>query len=159
MTMAANKTNAPPSKAEVVKKLEVALSSLYLLAIKTHGFHWNVEGPLFIELHKMFETQYTQLFETADVFAERMRALDAKAPTSAAKFATLTRVKEEPKASLPAMEMVQKLVDDYAVLMQDLQAGADAADEADDIATEDLFVATLRETGKTAWMLKAMLEK
>ena len=47
---------------------------------KTHGFHWNVTGPMFQTLHLMFMEQYTDLWNSIDVIAERIRALGEYAP-------------------------------------------------------------------------------
>lgn len=34
------------------------LADSYTLYLKTHNYHWNVEGPMFNTLHTLFETQY-----------------------------------------------------------------------------------------------------
>src|SRR5580700_10405042 len=64
------------SSAQMVKHLVNVVSDTYLLMIKTHGYHWNVTGPLFPQLHLFLETQYNELFAAADEVAERIRALD-----------------------------------------------------------------------------------
>ena len=63
--------------AEGLSKL---LSDTFMLYLKTHNFHWNVRGPMFQTLHLMFETQYTELWTSIDIIAERIRSLDADAP-------------------------------------------------------------------------------
>lgn len=45
------------------------------LLIKTHGYHWNVEGPHFRQLHIQFMEQYTEMWTAVDELAERIRAL------------------------------------------------------------------------------------
>jgi hypothetical protein len=67
--------------------LKSFLGDTYALMIKTHFFHWNVTGPEFPVLHALFEKQYTDLFEAADVVAERVRALDDHPPGGAKTFA------------------------------------------------------------------------
>ena len=51
------------------------LADTYVLYGKTHGFHWNVTGPMFNTLHLMFMEQYTELWNALDEIAERIRAL------------------------------------------------------------------------------------
>lgn len=63
----------------IAAQLGKLLADTYSLYLKTHGFHWNVTGPMFNTLHLMFETQYQELWAAADVVAERMRALDVHA--------------------------------------------------------------------------------
>ena len=66
------------------KKITLGLSELladsYMLYIKTHNFHWNVEGPMFNTLHVMFMEQYTELWNSLDLIAERIRSLGEYAP-------------------------------------------------------------------------------
>ncbi|NNK38941.1 MAG: DNA starvation/stationary phase protection protein, partial [Xanthomonadales bacterium] len=45
----------------IAEGLSRLLADSYTLYLKTHNYHWNVEGPLFNTLHQMFEDQYTEL--------------------------------------------------------------------------------------------------
>ena len=56
------------------------LADTWVLYGKTHGFHWNVTGPMFNSLHGMFDTQYNELWDSLDEIAERIRALGMPAP-------------------------------------------------------------------------------
>ena len=85
------------------------LADTYTLYLKTHNYHWNVEGPMFQTLHTMFETQYTELALAVDLIAERIRALGHYAPGSYAQYAKLSSISEEtgvPKAE----DMIKNLV-------------------------------------------------
>lgn len=146
---------ASPSDA-VVKTLGVVLADNYVLALKTHGFHWNVEGPLFPQLHEMFGRQYEALVDAADDVAERLRALDVVAPASFAQFVRIGNISEETKAP-SAQGMVAQLLADYEILADDLHKAIEVADDADDEDTEDLLTGQLHEAHKTAWMLRVML--
>ncbi len=46
--------------------LSRVLADTYSLYLKTHNFHWNVEGPMFNTLHLMFMDQYTELWNALD---------------------------------------------------------------------------------------------
>ncbi len=150
------KSKSVSSNDAVVKALSVVLADNYVLGLKSHGFHWNVEGPLFPQLHEMFGKQYEALVDAADEVAERLRALDVVAPGSFAQFVRLANISEETKAP-SAQGMVAQLLADYEILATDLQKGIDAADDADDNDTEDLLTGQLHEAHKTAWMLRVML--
>lgn len=142
----------------VVKHLSIVLADVYTLAVKTHGFHWNVEGPLFPQLHELFGKQYEALLESADEVAERIRALGEKAPSSFAQFGRIGSISENSKSELTAQAMVAALLADYRLLQKDLAAGINAADDADDEPSEDMLIGMLAEAQKTAWMLQAMLK-
>src|SRR5215470_6858894 len=99
-------------RTEIARGLAKFLADTYTLYLKTHGFHWNITGPMFNTLHLMFETQYNELWTAADTIAERVRALDVYAPGSYTQFGKLTTIKEE--TGVPEWkEMVQQLVDGH----------------------------------------------
>ncbi len=82
------------------------LADTYSLYLKTHNFHWNVEGPMFNTLHLMFMEQYTELWNALDAIAERIRSLGYPAPGTNSEFARLTSIEET--AGVPeAMDMVR----------------------------------------------------
>ena len=68
------------ARREIAEHLSHMLADTYTLYLKTHGYHWNVSGPMFRSLHLMFEEQYMDLRDAADLIAERMLALGHLAP-------------------------------------------------------------------------------
>ena len=84
-----NETN----RIKIADGLKALLADSYTLYLQTHNFHWNVTGPLFRELHLMFEEQYTELATAVDDIAERIRTLDVAAPGTYKEFAKLNDIK------------------------------------------------------------------
>ena len=78
----------------IVQGLSRLLADTYVLYLKTHSFHWNVEGPMFQTLHQMFMVQYTETWNAIDLIAERIRSLGEYAPGTYREYARLTRIKE-----------------------------------------------------------------
>ena len=70
-------------RAAIAGGLGRVLADSTVLYAKTHGFHWNVTGPMFNTLHLMFEQHYLELATAVDLIAERIRALGHPAPGSA----------------------------------------------------------------------------
>jgi starvation-inducible DNA-binding protein len=136
--------------------LSRALADSYTLYLKTHNFHWNVEGPNFQGLHDMFEAQYQDLAQAVDDIAERIRALGHYAPGSYSDFAKLASVKEQ-TGRPGARDMVRELAEDQDTLAATLRKVVHTARDADDPATEDLMVQRLQTHEKTAWMLRSHL--
>ena len=68
------------ARKEIAGGLSRLLADSFTLYLKTHNFHWNVEGPMFQTLHLMFEEQYTELALAVDLIAERIRSLGEPAP-------------------------------------------------------------------------------
>jgi starvation-inducible DNA-binding protein len=142
----------------VADGLSRLLADTYTLYLKTHNFHWNVEGPMFNTLHLMFETQYNELALAVDAIAERIRALGHPAPGSYAAYSKLSSIKEEtgtPKAE----EMIRQLVDGQEAVARTARAVFPSAEKAGDEPTADLLTQRLQIHEKTAWMLRALLSK
>jgi starvation-inducible DNA-binding protein len=142
----------------VADGLSKLLADTYTLYLKTHNFHWNVEGPMFNTLHLMFETQYNELALAVDAIAERIRALGHPAPGSYAAYAKLSSIKEE--TSVPkAEEMIRQLVDGQEAVARTARAVFPAAEKAGDEPTADLLTQRMQIHEKTAWMLRSLLSK
>jgi starvation-inducible DNA-binding protein len=132
------------------------LADSYTLYLKTHNYHWNVEGPQFNTLHLMFETHYTELAIAVDEIAERIRALGEKAPGSYSEFQKLASV-EEAKGGESAEEMIRQLVLGQEVVVRTAREVLPAAGDASDEPTADLLTQRMQIHEKNAWMLRSML--
>ncbi len=132
------------------------LADTYTLYLKTHNFHWNVEGPLFNTLHLMFEAQYSELATAVDLIAERIRALGFPAPGSYSAFARLSTVKEAPEQAPLAEEMIRPLARDQEQVAKTARSIFPLVDKAGDEPTADLLTQRMQIHEKTAWMLRAM---
>ena len=140
----------------IARALSKLLADNYTLYLKTHGFHWNVTGPMFNALHLMFQTQYNELWLASDLIAERIRALDQFAPGSGAQFAKLSAIKEE--SGVPDWKgMVQQLVEGHETASRTARDVFRLASKADDQPTADLATQRMQEHEKTAWMLRSLL--
>ncbi|HYD69756.1 Dps family protein [Azospirillum sp.] len=141
----------------IAEGLNRVLADTFALYVKTHGFHWNVTGPMFNTLHTMFMTQYTELWNSLDEIAERIRALGYPAPGSFAQFAKLTAIGEE--TSVPrAEDMIRQLVEGHETVARTARQVFPVAEEANDQPTADLLTQRLQIHEKTAWMLRSLLE-
>ena len=132
------------------------LADTYSLYLKTHAFHWNVEGPMFNTLHEMFMVQYTELWSALDEIAERIRSQGFYAPGTYAEFAKLSSVKET-EGVPPALEMVALLVAGHEAVARTARGAFAAAEKGGDEATADLLTQRLSVHEKTAWMLRSLL--
>jgi starvation-inducible DNA-binding protein len=139
----------------VAKGLSDVLADTYRLLFKTHGYHWNVEGPLFFAVHNLTEEQYEEMFEAADVIAERVRALGQMAPHRIDDLVERSVVTDKDK--LPsAGEMCEDLAADHERVAHRLHALVELAGEHNDPVTDDLAVARAAFHEKAAWMLRAL---
>lgn len=145
-------------RTEITAGLSRLLADSYTLYLKTHNYHWNVEGPLFNTLHLMFEQQYTELAQAVDIIAERIRALGEPAPGSYAAFSKLSSIEEE--EDVPAAEtMIANLVKGQEAVVRTARSIFPAAERANDEPTADLLTQRMQIHEKNAWMLRSMLVK
>jgi starvation-inducible DNA-binding protein len=137
--------------------LSKLLADSYILYLKTHNFHWNVEGPMFSTLHVMFMGQYTELWNSLDQIAERIRALGSYAPGSYKKYAALSTIAEADEHHVPARNMIQQLLEGHEAVTKTARTVIPAAEAGADEATLDLLTQRLQVHEKTAWMLRSLI--
>jgi starvation-inducible DNA-binding protein len=143
------------AKQESAAALSKVLAETFMLYLKTHGYHWNVEGPQFRALHEMFEEQYRELWNSIDDIAERIRALGQPAPGTTAKFKELAEIKEGGRIPA-ATEMLRELLSDNATAVRTIRAALSTAQDAGDEATAGLLADRLTFHEKQIWMMKSM---
>jgi len=139
---------------DMSQSLSEILAATYRLTIKSHIYHWNVVGPLFMPLHELTEAHYNELFAAADVIAERVRALGHLAPdqlAEAAQFAPSGSSVEKKSA----VAMVEDLIKDHETAVRTMREAAGNAGDNDDLVTEDMLTARLTFHEKALWMLRA----
>ena len=152
------KTGIPDKERKTIAEgLSRVLADTYTLYLKTHGFHWNVTGPMFQTLHTMFEQQYTELWTATDLIAERIRALGSWAPGSYADFAERSAIKEE-RGVPAATKMVKQLLDGHETVARTTREVFPDAERSGDQPTMDLLTERMQVHEKTAWMLRSLLQ-
>jgi starvation-inducible DNA-binding protein len=142
---------------QIAEGLGRLLADTFVLYGKTHGFHWNVTGPMFNTLHLMFEGQYIELWNALDAIAERIRSLGCPAPYGGASLASLASISES--EGIPAATaMVRELVLGHEAVARTARAVFVLADDCGDQPSADLLTQRLQIHEKTAWMLRSLLE-
>lgn len=144
---------------KVVERLNNLLANEYVLYTKTLKFHWNIKGPFFDALHKLFNDQYEQLLGFADDIAERSRALGADTIGSLKEFLEHTTLKEHPGKNPSYEKMIAELLADHQTIIRQIRVDADDTQEWHDMGTNNFLLNLLEKHEKTAWMLRAHLEE
>jgi len=138
--------------------LSVILSDEVTLYIKTRKFHWNVAGESFMELHKLFESQYTELETIIDTVAERIGKLGGKTIGTMSEFSLLSRIVEHPNKYPIQKAMLLELLSDHEILIGELRKDIDlCSDENHDAGTADLLTGILQQHESIAWILRRYL--
>ena len=149
---------APKDRKKIANSLSHLLADTYTLYLKTHNFHWNVEGPMFQTLHILFMEQYTEAWNAIDLIAERIRSLGHYAPGTYSEFQKLASIKETegvPKAT----RMIELLIEGQEAIVRTARSVLPVADKASDEPTLDLLTQRMQIHEKNAWMLRSLLQK
>ena len=140
---------------KLIEQLRTILGTNFGLYFKIHSYHWNVEGPNFVEYHTYLGNLYTQIFNNTDLIAEKLRALETYTPVSLTRMKELSDI-EEDVSVLETMPMFQNLVvanDRYII---HLRAGIVAAEAANEPAIGNFLQDILDQHQKHAWFLKSI---
>ena len=139
----------------VAALLNNLLADEHVLYNKTRNYHWSVEGPSFMEFHKLYESQYNQLASMIDEIAERIRTIGHFAEgrlKELLKIATL----DEPAAPTKQVDQIANLVSDHETIIQRLRKEIDEVDEKyKDAGTADFITGIMKQHEKMAWMLRS----
>lgn len=128
-----------------------------ILYTKLHRFHWYVKGPHFFTLHAKFEELYEEAAATIDEFAEQLLIIGGR-PISTLKESLQLATIEETSETLTAEEMVQTIVHDFSLIIDELKAGMEVAEQNNDEVTSDMFLGLIGKLNKHNWMLKSFLQ-
>jgi starvation-inducible DNA-binding protein len=137
--------------------LKTAFASEFSFYLKAHNFHWNVEGPLFYQLHLLFERIYTEVYESIDTFAEQLRAKQIYAPASLQKFSMLSLVNDE-NATPDFQSMTRELLADSDKMAEIFRITFDMAEAAGDHGLSNFLADRQDAHKKHSWMLRASLK-
>jgi starvation-inducible DNA-binding protein len=148
------RTSASPVVAHLLR--EQANATLLYLQYK--GYHWNVAGPQFLELHRLFDENATKILETVDELAERQRILGAAAIYGVEDLSAVSSLSPETGLPRSIREMLDRLVAAHRTIVHGLQEGYRSADMHGDPASADLFARTLQLHEKMEWFLRELYQ-
>ena len=141
----------------LVEKMKTVLADSFAFALKAQYFHWNVEGPNFLQYHDLFGKIYEEVQDSIDHIAEQIRTLDAYAPGSFSRFLQLTTIQDEIYFPL-AMKMVEQLYSDNQIVLKNLNEAFKAADSVNNQGLADFLSGRIDIHSKHAWFLRATLK-
>jgi starvation-inducible DNA-binding protein len=149
---------ATETRVKAVALLNQHLADTFDLMSQTKFAHWNVKGPTFIALHKLFDELAETLEEHVDEIAERTTALGGVARGTARQAAATSRVAEFPAGTHKGQDVVAALADRFAALGKSVRAAIDQADDLGDKDTADLFTQVSRALDQALYFLEAHLQ-
>lgn len=142
---------------ELAEKLNLLLANYQIFYINARGFHWNITGDKFFELHAKFEELYNDLLVKVDELAERILTLGYTPLHSFTDYTRVATVKEATNIS-DGKEAVEKVVEGFRALINVQREVLTTAQEANDEGTTALVSDYIRQQEKQLWMYTAYLK-
>jgi starvation-inducible DNA-binding protein len=143
---------------EIVAELNQLLADYHIYYQNLRGFHWNINGPGFFELHRHFEELYTVALVTIDEVAERILTLGGSPLHTMSDYVKHSEIKEQ-NDTHTAEATVKATLEALKVLLTQERKLVEIAAEAADEGTVDLLTPLIAAQEKEAWMLRAYLGK
>jgi len=141
---------------ELIEDMKVCLATTFAFYLKAHNFHWNVEGPLFYNYHKLFQKIYEDAFDAVDGLAEEIRTLGSFAPGAMSRYLELSKVDDE-ISFFDAQRMVKTLQMDNERVIAVLEKAQRTAAKEKCVGLENYLQDRIDRHYKHNWMLKATL--
>jgi starvation-inducible DNA-binding protein len=139
----------------LVEMMKKVLADTFAMYLKSHNYHWNVEGSNFPQYHEFFGNLYEELHGAVDPIAEQIRALDAYAPGSLSRFMELTDIQDEMNVPL-GTDMARKLLSDNQTVLNTLNMALKLAEQFDKQGLMDFLAGRIDTHSKHAWMLRSI---
>ena len=151
-----SRENVPDST--LVQSLQRQVANAFILYGNYKHYHWQTFGPLFRDLHLLFDEFAKEVLDTVDEFAERVRMIGQNPISAPLEVVNAAGVKVAERDTI-MRAMIEEADRNLLVVIQEMREGARLADEANDPGSNDLFARTVQIHEKHEWWLRDILKK
>jgi starvation-inducible DNA-binding protein len=149
-----DRENKPTSP--VVQALNLQVANAFVLYANYKHYHWQTYGPLFRDLHRLFDELAGAVIGSVDELAERVRMIGQDPPAHLTRLADLaTTAVAAPDGSI--RDMIEEANRNSLIVIREMRQAARVADEHDDPGTVDLFSKLVQVHEKQEWWLRDIL--
>ena len=142
---------------ELIEQLKVILGTNFDLYLKSHNYHWNIEGVNFPQYHSFLQDLYTEVYGSVDTIAELIRTLDSYAPGTLGRLKELTSIQESD--DIPdAVTMMSNLQSENNIMRASLMTAYNTANDTGEIGIANFLQDRVQAHEKHAWMLRSILK-
>lgn len=142
---------------ELADLLGDLLANYSVLYQNTRGYHWNIQGSKFFELHVKFEELYNDLFIKIDDIAERILTLGHAPQHQFTSYLKTSEIAETCEVN-NGQKAVENILDGFQILIRKQRQILDVSGEIGDEGTNALMSDYIREQEKLVWMYSAYLK-
>ncbi len=141
----------------LAEKLNELLADYSIFYQNTRGYHWNIKGDKFFELHDKFQELYENLFIKIDEVAERIRTLGHTPNHQFSIYQKEAKVKESTEVS-DGIKDVKDTLESLKIIITLQREILDLSADTEDEGTNALMSDYIREQEKLVWMYSAYLK-
>lgn len=141
---------------KLAEKLNVLLAHYSIFYQNTRGYHWNIKGEKFFELHIKFEELYNNLQLKIDELAERILTLAHTPIHNYSEYKKLSKIGESKETS-DGKKAVENILESFKIIITLQRELLTLSGDADDEGTNALMSDYIREQEKLIWMYSAYL--
>jgi len=152
-------TPPQPKNNSLITQLTELYANNFVTYYKSHGYHFNVEGPMFAQDHALLEEIYDFLWAQHDMLGEQIRQMDKGVPCSLKEILGMTEIVECDSAKKPSKEMFTWLNEDFNCLIEYAQQLYDDADMQSYGGLATLIGDYIKDLSKLNWKVKATIGK
>jgi starvation-inducible DNA-binding protein len=131
------------------------LASAIDLQMQLKQAHWNVKGPSFISLHKLFDEANEQVAQYVDTIAERIVQFGGIAHGTIRSASLQTRLTEYPYSIGDGMAHVEAVARGLSAFGSEARTMIIEATELEEAGTADIFTEISRGIDKLLWFVEA----
>lgn len=143
---------------QLVQLMKVLLADTFAFRLKTQYYHWNIEGPDFVQYHKFLGELYEEIDGAVDETAEKIRALGSYAPGSFTRYLELANIQCDDNIT-DAMEMLRRVQADNEQMRRTLKNVHKKASELNEFGLLNFIEGRIDAHDKHAWMLRSLQKK
>ena len=145
------------AESPVVKSLRRQVANAVVLYLNYKHYHWQTFGPLFRDLHKLFDEFADEVFETLDPLAERLRMIGQDPPSHPLEMPEIASVGASSPDITTMREMVEEGDRNLLVVIKEIREAVETAEEHGDPGTVDLLSKVVQVHEKHEWWLRDLL--
>jgi starvation-inducible DNA-binding protein len=142
----------------VVSNLQKQVANAFILYLNYKHYHWQTFGPLFRDLHLLFDEFAEEVYATIDVMAERVRMIGQNPVSRIEEFQKTATIKSAAE-NTEMRSMISEADANAIQVIKEMREAIKTADEADDPGTADVLTRFVQIHEKHEWWLRDILEK
>ena len=136
-------------------QLKITQADAFVLYLKAHYYHWNVEGPNFPHYHEFLQNFYQDVYGSVDAIAELIRTLNVYAPGTLSRFQALTTIEESD--TIPnAVQMMNNIMEENNTMLETLKKAYNMAEEEKQVGIANFLQDRIQAHEKHGWMLRSI---